>query len=197
MVDPTNMTNYDLNDQELEEYILFCIAVAGKTAWVTASILDKLLKYAHTKYRIKGWQPFKAIKKFDQPMLKQAMLDHGFGCHEMKSKGFLAVANSGLNLRTCTMFDLIKFHGVKYKTANFFLLHTRKNSRQAVIDTHILKHLASLGHKVPKSTPQSKKRYEELEKLFLDWADSQGRSLAELDLELWNKYARKKVQVNV
>jgi len=74
------------------------------------------------------------------------------------------------------------------KTSRCFILHSRKDSRYAGLDTHILKFLKGYGFKVPKATP-AKKKYLELEQQFLYIADSQNKSPAELDLEVWNAYS--------
>lgn len=62
--------------------------------------------------------------------------------------------------------------------------------RIACLDTHVLKYLGELGHDVPKTTPTGKK-YRELEKAFIEHCDEVGKDIATLDLEVWNRYARK------
>jgi hypothetical protein len=52
MINPTKMTNFNLNNQQLEEYILFCIAVAGKNALATAKMLNILIRNLNTLSRI-------------------------------------------------------------------------------------------------------------------------------------------------
>jgi len=44
MIDPSNITNFDRTDGELEEFALFAPAVAGKTADVQASKVNELLQ---------------------------------------------------------------------------------------------------------------------------------------------------------
>jgi hypothetical protein len=44
MINPTNITNYNLTTAELEEHLLFWVCAAGKNGVVAASNLDKFLK---------------------------------------------------------------------------------------------------------------------------------------------------------
>jgi len=94
-----------------------------------------------------------------------------------------------LNLRTCTLEDLLKIHGVGNKTARFFLLHTRAGCEYAVLDTHILKWMRNRGEDVPKSTPTNSKVYRELEKRFRYLSRLAHPSLtdAQIDLLIWSE----------
>ena len=57
MVDPNNITNYNLTPHKLEEVLSFWICVAGKTAKSIAPRLDNLLD------SLEGNSPFEKIKK--------------------------------------------------------------------------------------------------------------------------------------
>lgn len=184
MIDPTKITNFHRSVEELEELLLFCIAVAGKNATVTARNLDKLLDYG--REYLDG-SPFDIInilsKKYD---LSKLIKTFGFGCQNVKSKGFIQIVNSGLNLRTCTVDDLEKIHGIGMKTSRFFLLHSRENAGVACLDTHILQWLSKhSGCEVPKQTP-TRKKYLELEKVFLSVANALHIKPSDLDLRIWN-----------
>ncbi len=53
-----------------------------------------------------------------------------------------------------------------------------------------LRYLKTQGvENVPKTTPSSKKEYDRLEKEFLKMADEANKTVAEFDLEIWNKGA--------
>jgi thermostable 8-oxoguanine DNA glycosylase len=69
-------------------------------------------------------------------------------------------------------------------------MYSRPDQRYAALDTHILKWLRSRGHDVPKSTPSSKKKYKEIEQLFLFIADDLGVDPSVLDSFIWQKYSR-------
>lgn len=117
------------------------------------------------------------------------MKDSGIGNHNLKSKCFIEISQSNINLRECSIDDLISIKGIGRKTAAGFLLHTRPNQRFAVIDTHILKFLRDQGIMVPKSTPGKRsKKYLELEKNFLNLCDKYTLDVANLDLAVWNHY---------
>ena len=42
-IDPYNITNFQRSDAELELFLLFCIVVAGKTAYIQSEKLDLFL----------------------------------------------------------------------------------------------------------------------------------------------------------
>lgn len=184
MIDPVRITNFRRNSSELEEFLLFCIAVAGKNATTTATMLDKLLDYG---FEYCNGTPFEVIKKLnDIENLPVLMKSFGFGCYSHKSRGFLEAAYSGLDLKKCSVEDLEKIYGIGMKTSRYFLLHSRENAHVACLDTHILKWLSKhSGVKVPKQTPTGKK-YQELEQVFLKACEALQIGAADLDLKIWN-----------
>ncbi len=185
MIDPTRMTDYNRTVHQLEETLLFCIAVAGKNAKTTAKLLDKLLMYGGHNSKVSPFQAIASISK--QECLATVMQTMGFGCYGLKSRGFLAAIEGKLNLKTCTVDDLEKLPGIGMKTSRFFILHCRKDANIACLDTHILKWLAyHTDLKVPKQTP-SKRLYLYLERVFLDVAKALKTDPATLDLKIWNQ----------
>lgn len=193
MIDPEKVTNYNQTDKELEEFILFWVCAAGKNGRTAARCLDDLL------IRIGGHDigPFNAIKiwsYYEHPETLEGwpemLRDNGIGCYNNKAKTMFQIAMSGFNLRTCTASNLESIYGIGPKTARCFLLHSRENAQVAGLDTHMLKHLRSLGHDVPKHTPTGKK-YLELEQIVLGLAKESNMSPAALDLSVWNKYSIK------
>lgn len=185
MVDPTKVTIYDRTDAQLEEFLLFCIAVAGKNATTTSKNLEALLDFGADYCDGGPFEIVKAINAF-RP-LNKVLKDFGFGCHGLKAKGFLAAANSGLDLRSCTAADLEQIPGVGMKTSRYFLLHTRRDANVACFDTHLLKWLSYYsGHDVPRHTPTGK-RYLELEAAYLKIAEVLKMNPADLDLRIWNR----------
>jgi thermostable 8-oxoguanine DNA glycosylase len=100
------------------------------------------------------------------------------------------VAKAGFDLKTVTRDELIQIKGISFKTANCFLMHSRKDARCAALDTHLLKFLKAMGcSDVPSEAPQSLKKHTVLEKYFLDICDRSGFSPADLDLIAWRIYA--------
>ena len=192
MVDPENITDYNLSNDELEERLLFWVTAAGKNGRVAARNLDKLLKKAREITAGDTVSPFRAVGTV--PDLPVLMKNCGIGCHSIKAKTFLDLSVSGLCLRTCTAEDLERIYGIGMKTSRCFILHSRENAQYAGLDTHILKYLRASGVPgVPYSTPSSKKMYLMLERAFLQLSDAAGVAPAVLDLEVWNSYSKKEV----
>lgn len=187
MVDPVNFTNYNRTDAELEETLLFSICVAGKNAMSTARAIEKFLSRVHTKRA--GFYPFKHLREYSQAEIVQSLWSAGIGCQTIKGRGIYELVNSGLDLRTCTEDDLDAIYGIGLKTATLFLMHTRKGYRAACLDVHILRHLKKLGYDVPKTTPGSKKKYKEIQTIFLKLADEAKMLPADYDLALWREYS--------
>jgi thermostable 8-oxoguanine DNA glycosylase len=176
-VDPLNITNFDRTDAELEAFMVFSLAVAGKNANQTANLIGKVLGEAKSNE-----SPFQFLRRIP--------LDDHLRFWKVGQYRRILPALEGvmkLDLRTCTMEDLLKVHGIGPKTANMFLLHSRPNHEGAVLDTHILRWMREVhGVKTPKQTP-SGKRYDELEELAR-WLINESfphLSLADADLLIW------------
>ena len=104
--------------------------------------------------------------------------------------------NNKIDLSECGPIELEKIPGVGMKTSRFFILHSRDTKNIAVLDVHILKFLGSLGHKVPKTTP-NKNQYNYLEQKFLEHCRTNNLHPAKADLEIWKFYAKKEKEVDV
>jgi thermostable 8-oxoguanine DNA glycosylase len=188
MIDPSQVTKYDRTQAELEEFLLFCCAVAGKSAKSAARALDRYLGPLRDVDRSAFECVRYDLERRDVPLYK--LLKHaGFGCYFQRAKTFEALAYSGLDLKTCSREELQAIPGIGPKTASFFLLHSRQGWRGAVLDRHILSFLRDqYGVDAPKSTPQSSKVYRDLEEIFLmtvpPWSTP-----AQHDLEIWKEYS--------
>lgn len=189
MVDPINLTDFNRTIEELEEVALFGVLVAGKNAIRTSNSLEELMKWSHEKWMLPRRMPFHAIKLIGEKDLPETLLRFGFGCYNNKARSIYDLVTSDLNLKTCKLEDLVGIYGIGFKTAQMFLMHTRRGYKGCCLDTHLLKHLRSLGYKVPKSTPQSKKRYMQIQEVYLQLAESMGVDPTELDLQIWRQYS--------
>lgn len=196
MIDPRKVTDYNRSAVELEEFMLFAIVVAGKSAFQQAAKLEQFLAYRG------DMTPFQYIRWLDthpdlggegiSRMLRQVKM----GQYERITTAFRGVANvfgekSNLTL-SVRLVECIK--GIGMKTARFFFMHTLPDQQYACLDTHILRWLSGLGYAdVPKTTPRGDK-YLQLESIFLQHARHLGKTPAELDLEIWNsQHVEKKV----
>lgn len=194
MIDPTKITNFRLSDYELEEMMLFWICAAGKNGVTTARCLDTLLSSWWVALGDVHLSPFELIEEIDRRgLLPEELKKNGIGCYERKSEYIRSLIAAGLDLKKCSVEDLEAVKGIGSKTARCFLIHTRKDQQYAGLDTHVLKFLRDKGHAVPKTTPSKKsKKYKELERVFLSYANKSGATVAEFDLAIWNGYRTKR-----
>lgn len=192
MIDLTKVPYYDMPQVWLEEFALLAIAVAGKTATVVAPRLSNMLVALHCKYGIMSNNPFQIIRLSGLETIQSYLKMYGIGCYNAKGKSMYQLAVRCPNLSVCTVETLESVYGIGPKTARFIILHTRRDAKVAVLDTHILKYMAHMSYKVPKSTP-SGKQYQRIEKLFIElWElEGNGKTLAEYDAFIWNEYRRK------
>lgn len=187
MIDPTDVTKFDRTDIELEEYLLFCIAVAGKTAKTQAKLLEAFLVTLRNRYGEKS--PFALIKKSKADgRLLDDLKNSKLGQFNRMVKSFDKATEYEYKLSKITLNELETIPGVGPKTSRFFLLHSRKNQAFAVLDTHVLHYMRDQGLTAFKSTP-SKKDYAKVEQIFLNHAKTINKTIADLDLEIWTKYS--------
>lgn len=183
LITPKDITNFSRSQAELEAFFLFGLFCAGKNSDYAAKCLSRLLTGKE------GDSPFAILKSLGETGIHNALVASRIGQYNRLTKAILDSVN--LDLKTCTLNDLLSVHGVGQKTARFFLLHTRANSPYAVLDTHILKFLRDNQVDAPQNTPTSVKIYKALEAqfLFLIKAQFPFMSIAQVDLTLWMKYS--------
>lgn len=187
MIVPEKITNYNRTEAELEEFLMFAILVAGKTAKTQAKKLEQFLSNCpYAKYT-----PFQHLEYLVKTnTLTAEMMQYKLGQYKRLLIAFLGILRFKGNLKNVTIDELESISGIGSKTARFFVLHSRPDAKVAVLDTHILKWMSEKGYKVPKVTP-TKKKYGEIEKLFLQEAINHQLTPADLDLEIWKSYALK------
>jgi thermostable 8-oxoguanine DNA glycosylase len=190
MIDPTKITDFSRSQHELEEFWLFCLAVAGKTASQMAAKVDDFLS---GRYEAEG--PYDYVRRLlAEGRLRTELERVKMGKYKLLVRGYAeCVASDGPDLSTASPRDLEEVYGVKHKTSRFFILHSRENADVAVIDTHVLKYLKHRGHQnIPDSVPQND-RYYEIEELMKGEARLSALSFAAFDLAVWNHYSSKQV----
>lgn len=190
MIDPKKITDYNRSQAELEEFLLFCVMVAGHNAHTTAKTLNRVLNngvLTHTPF-VYLQEVINICDKDNQLVFNAWLASFGVGCYNRVAKTIRALLDKKLNLAECTVQDLESIHGIGPKTARFFVTHSRSNQRFAILDTHILSFMRERGVEAPKSTPSGKK-YAKLEAEFLKMVDASGMSAADFDLMIWKSRA--------
>jgi hypothetical protein len=186
MIDPHNITSFTRTEAALEELLLNAITFAGKSAKQQAAKMHMLLSSGDPS-------PFAKIRRWHkQGTLLKKLQEVKIGKYALLAKAFSQLAHSGIDLKVCSVADLVKFPGIGEKTARLFVLHSRPYQKFAVIDTHVLKEMRSLGMTTLRATPSGKK-YVELEEVFIAHLQKKGvEDFAEYDLRIWKKYTRTK-----
>ena len=195
MIDPYKITNYNRNQYELEEFLLFCIVVAGKTAYIQAQKLNDFLVSVNTRLMMpENINPFQSLKSAEQHgILFEEIKKAKLGQYKKIYSGFKFITQIDYNLSKMTPQILEKIPGVGMKTSRFFLLHsdTFYKDKIAILDTHILKFIKeNIDDRAPKSTPVIPLTYRFWEDMFLSWCKQNDKNVADFDLEVWKSYAR-------
>ena len=195
MIDPYKITNYNRNQYELEEFLLFCIVVAGKTAYIQAQKLNDFLVSVNTRLMMpENINPFQSLKSAEQHgILFEEIKKAKLGQYKKIYSGFKFITQIDYNLSKMTPQILENIPGVGMKTSRFFLLHsdTFYKDKIAILDTHILKFIKeNIDDKAPKSTPVIPITYIFWEDMFLSWCRKNNKNVADFDLEVWKSYAR-------
>lgn len=170
--------------RKLEYKLLFAMIVAGKSARHARKAMDRLQVAIESLSVEHLWFP--ALREIDDApkCLATILRCARTGNYRKVERAFREVINAGLNLKTCTVADLERIHGIGPKTARFFILWTRPDAQCAALDVHILRWLAEIGHDAPKSTPAGK-WYAYWEMMFIGEARRRDMTPAQLDEQIW------------
>lgn len=185
MVDPTRVTNYNRTEAELQEFLLFCIAVAGKNANHAARSCNEIVR--RTKDNTPCFWYF-----FQEPhVLHNYLVTAHVGQYTRLERAVRQLADLLAGTRsasTLTLDELLGIYGIGPKTARFFLLHTRPNAQYAVLDTHVMAWLRSVFATDLSRPPSDETEYAKLEAHALgiyEYYFPRHLSLAEIDLRIW------------
>lgn len=188
-VDPANIPDHMSNTQ-LEWWILFGICVAGKSAKQTAEKLDEFLMRncydEETNYFAK---PFDVVAS----LIYQGKLPFELAVTKFGQYDRIDTAMRGavlLDVMHLTLEDLEAIPGIGPKTARMVILYSDPKATCVPLDTHILKFLRAKGYQnVPTTTPPAGKKYDYLEWCFAACAHAEGKTVRQLDTEVWQSYA--------
>lgn len=181
-VDPTAIPK-KMNRAQLEWWILFSIMVAGKGAKQTEAKLNAVLSTYSSLY------PFSCIEfMIGNAELRRNLRKNKTGKYELTNKGFRDAIQ--LDLDNLTVESLEQVHGIGPKSARMIMLYAGLAENLVPLDTHVLKFLRKRGYDAPKATPPAGKRYLELEQAFIAEAKKEGKTVRELDTEVWLSYAK-------
>jgi len=198
MINPAEVTNYNRTQSELQEFILFCINVAGKKSSVEAPKLEVFLERAkdvtakHRKSELmKDASPFDCIRALIKlGRLNEIMHWAKLSPYAQRYNSYVAVSKIK-DLQTVTLNRLLQVPGIGLKTARFFLSHSREDFDEPMLDTHILHFLRDQGYTdAPKSTPSNENTYFYFANIFKNIARQLGKSVTDLDLEIWKQYSK-------
>jgi thermostable 8-oxoguanine DNA glycosylase len=166
MITPNQITNFNRSEDELEEFLLFSILVAGKKAEMQAKKLDSFIGHA---MMVVGISPFDWLQHLvdlekDNPYynekknpLMSCMMNHKLGQYKRLYKAFKGILDFKGRLSKVTIPELESVYGIGSKTARFFILHSllmeAENRKMSP---------AKLDLQVWKDYAETKKNYPEL-----------------------------------
>lgn len=198
MINPAEVKNYNRTESELEEFLLFCINVAGKKSSVEAPKLERFLVGLKDRYGDQcsnRHSPFSLLRcAYVNGTLEELMVEYSISPYSQRYNSYVDLvmsAYTGKTLATATLKGLLRIKGVGLKTSRFFLSNTQKDFDEPMLDTHIMSYLRDEGHKdAPKTTPQNEKVYAKWAKVFSEKARQEQKSVRELDIQVWKKYSK-------
>ena len=196
-IDPYNITNFNRTEEELQLFLLFCIVVAGKTAYIQAEKLEQFLCSVNERLMMpERVSPFQTIKSAEQHgILMEEIQKAKLGQYRKIYSAFKYMSACRYDLKKMTPEQLELTPGIGMKSSRFFLLHSDKyyQNNIAILDTHILKFIKeNIDNRAPKSTPTITVTYKYWEDVFLHWCETNNKNVADFDLEVWKSYARTK-----
>jgi hypothetical protein len=194
MIDPNNVTNPARTPAELEEFLLFCVVVAGKNADQQSAKLERFLG---------GRKPFAYIRaSHREGKLAARLQEVRIGKYGLLGRSFSELAHANADLGAATWEQLVQFPGIGIKTAKFFILHSRPRQMHGVLDTHVLAWMRDhwsphgpRGLAVPRHSPQDPKAYRFWETVYFGMVSDRHHNgggaaainWAKFDLDLWRE----------
>ncbi len=167
MIDPENITDFRRSQEEMEIFLVFAIAVAGRKSSIIATKINEMFygdclpsvmpeesfpvqleaaKEMSDNLGHRKMTPLGAINNlFHQRLLGSFLELHRLGQYSRIGKCLKQISSTrgGVNaIQRVTIDQLQSYDGIGPKTARFFMLHCFPHQRLAVLDTHILSWLS-------------------------------------------------------
>lgn len=193
MIIPTQIINYSRGWRELFEFAVFAVSVAGKNSDMTAKKVDALFSDPTfwTTISIQYQTPPNTEDKYRNyvDIIKDLLKKHKIGQYNRLGRVVFLLNQISEQLDTVLFNDLVNIKGIGPKTAAFFILHSRPNANIPVIDTHMVKYMASKGIEVKVTSNLERYiAYAELvsKQIAIDYPNN---TLAQADLAIWTKFS--------
>jgi len=180
--DLLNPKNFNRTQYELEEFLLLCVFVAGKSSKQQYAKLELFLNELGNPDNI-----FETLSKLSIEQINDLLVKVKAGQYSKLSSCLFVLSRKKLDLKNCSIQQLESIPGIGMKTSRFFITYTRPNSMCAILDTHILSWLRFAYPDAPKSTPSNKKQYIKWENIFLSECLKRNLPPNELDIEIWKQ----------
>ncbi len=195
---------YNASSMQLEQFLLTNVFVAGKNASIQQQKLNQFI--ACVKRDIGAYAvetigvlsainaaiPTDSLKDKVTEWLKEIKAGQYSRISQCVYQICTKIKQGKLNLQTCSRSTLVSIKGIGLKTASMFLMYTRSGWPGACLDTHILKYLKEKGvDNVPTQTPTIDSEYFRLERIFIDMASKELKTVANFDYEIWSSYRQK------
>jgi thermostable 8-oxoguanine DNA glycosylase len=180
--DLLNPQNYSRTQYELEEFLLLCIFVAGKSSKTQSKKLELFLEKLNLENGI-----FNALGKLSIEEIKDKLIEVKAGQYNRLCGCLFILSRKQFDLNTCSCEDLESVPGIGMKTSRFFVTYSRPETNYAILDTHILAWLRNYYPQAPKATPSNKKEYTKYEQFFISECQRKNLKPHELDLQIWKE----------
>ena len=121
LIDPYKITNYNRTEDELQLFLLFCIVVAGKTAYIQAQKLSDFLTSINSRLMMpEQVSPFQLLKSAQQHgILMEEIQKAKLGQYNKIYKAFNYLVNHTINLKPAEIKLLENIPGVGKKKSRF------------------------------------------------------------------------------
>lgn len=179
-----DVTRFNRSNEELERFMLLALAVSGKKAIIQEPKVLELIEKNKINNGVLSY-----LNLFTKEEIIEKLKEVKLGQYNRIASAIIKLKSN--NLHTIDVNILSEIVG--YKTARFFVLHSRANQKLICLDTHLLKFFNNAGlTKFNYNNRPNKKQYLELENELVSNLESRGiTNFASFDFAVWKSYATK------